>query len=100
MTTSVTSPDDRIERIRRIISLIGFCAIAVTLAGGLVLSLAGQPAASRQVYTVAAGLLLAMPISGVVAALLEEVIRRDWWFAAAALGVLLLIGYRLLELVA
>ena len=73
--------------------------LAVCLAAGLVLSLTGRPALATSLFTVAAAVLVLMPLSGVVAVLAEEVSRRDWWFAAIAIGVLALIATNLRKLV-
>jgi drug/metabolite transporter (DMT)-like permease len=97
--TSATTTDTRIERIRRTVSFINLGAIAAALAGGLALSVAGQHATAVRVYTLASALLLVTPVTGVVAALIEEISRRDWLFATAALGVLVLIAYQLFALV-
>ena len=99
MTTTPESSGS-IERTRRIVSVGGLWTIVVCLVAGLALSLAGQPARAVEVFTVAAALLLTLPIAGVIAVFAEEVRRRDWIFAAAAFGVILLVGYRLIMLIA
>ena len=96
MTTSPSPPDSGIERIRRFGSIGALSIIVAGLVAGLTLSLAGQRQASVTAYAVAVALMLVLPVTGVIAAFFTEVRRRDWWFAAASLGVLLLIGYRLL----
>ena len=95
MTTSTPHPDSGIERIRRFGSIGALSIIVAGLVAGLTLSLAGQRQASVTAYSIAMALLLMLPVTGVIAVLFTEVRRRDWWFAAAALGVLLLLGYRL-----
>ena len=95
MTTSVPPPDSGIERIRRVGSIGVLSIIVAGLVAGLTLSLAGQRRASATAYTIAVALMLVLPVTGVIAVFVTEVRRRDWWFAAAALGVLTLIGYRL-----
>jgi hypothetical protein len=89
---------DRIDRIRRLVSLAGLTAIAVSLACGLASSIAGIEWLSVRAFTAAAALLVLMPIGSVIAVCAVEIARRDWWFVSAALGVLLLIGYRLIAL--
>jgi hypothetical protein len=100
MTPASASRDRAIETTRRIVSHIALWIIIAGLVGGLVLSLAGQPPASVTAYKIAAVVMLVLPVTGVIAVLFEEIKRRDWWFAAAALGVIVLIAYRLLELFA
>ena len=95
MTTSATPRDSRIERIRHFGSLVALMIIVAGLVAGLTFSAAGQRQASLTAYTIAGALMLVLPVTGVVAALFTESRRRDWWFAAAALGVLLLIAYQL-----
>jgi hypothetical protein len=85
----------RIERIRRLVSIVGLTAIAVCLASGLVSSIAGIDWLAARAFIAAAAVLVLMPIGSVIAVFIVEIARRDWWFASAALGVLLLIGYRL-----
>lgn len=97
MTTSPSPPDSGIERTRRFGSIGALSIIVAGLVAGLTLSLAGQRQASATAYSIAMALMLMLPVTGVIAVLFTEVRRRDWWFAAAALGVVLLIGYQMLE---
>jgi hypothetical protein len=90
---------DRVEQARRLASIAGLCAIAASLTIGLAASLAGGDAIASRAFTIAAVLLVVMPMVSVLAVLAVEIVRRDWWFAAAACGVIALIGYRLLTLV-
>ena len=97
-----TTPESRgpIERTRRMVSVGGLWTIVVSLVAGLALSLAGQHATAVTVFTLASALLLTLPVTGVIAVFAEEIARRDWLFAAAAFGLLVLVGYRLIMLIA
>jgi hypothetical protein len=88
-----------IERARRAISQTGLIAIVVCLAAGLALSMTGRADLASALFALAAAVLVFMPLTGVVAVLAEEVDRRDWWFAAIAAGVLMLIVLNLRKLV-
>jgi len=96
MTQSRTR-SDAIERTRRAISVAGFTAIVSCLLVGLALAAAEHPFAAG-VFTVAASLLVAMPLTGVTAVVAVEIRRRDWGFAAIGVAVLLLIAWNLRKL--
>lgn len=93
------TPDGRIESIRVVVARVGFAAIAMLLAGGVVATLAGAGDMAGRALAAAIGLLTLMPLTGVAALLAEEVRRGDWPFVAAAVVVLGLIAWNLSGLV-
>ncbi len=80
------------ERRVRSLSLAGLLIAAATLAAGLILSWIGADTA-RAVLLTGITALVIMPVITVVSALAEEIRRRDWAFAAAALAVLAILAY-------
>jgi hypothetical protein len=88
-------PQGRVESLRVAVARIGFACTVVLLAVGLGLWLAGYRDASGVSLAAAVGLLVAMPVTGVIALLVEELTRREWVFAGAAALVLLLLAYNL-----
>jgi drug/metabolite transporter (DMT)-like permease len=82
------------ERVRRT-AAIGLAMCVAALAAGLVLAFAGAPSA-RAVLLAGLGGLVVLPIANVVAALVEEIDRRDWAFAAVAVAVLAILVYNVL----
>jgi uncharacterized membrane protein len=89
----VSAPaEGRFERRVRLLAIAGGSVAVSALSAGLVLSWAGADA-SR--FLLLAGLcaLVIMPVLNVIIALTEEVRRRDWLFAYAALAVLAILIY-------
>lgn len=89
-------PNSRVERARCVISRVALVSATGLLALGVVLAEAGQ-AEYPFVLQTACAILLAVPILNAVAALLEEIGRRDWPFVAAGLLVLGLVAYSVIE---
>jgi hypothetical protein len=89
-------PDSRVERARCWISRGLLVGASVLLALGVVLSELRQPGSVRILETACAFLLL-VPILNAVAALLEEIGRREWSFVGAALLVLALVAYSVIQ---
>jgi hypothetical protein len=75
---------DAVRRIARGGVSIGGAA----LVAGLAASVAGWADASRTCLIAGLGVFVALPVVNVVAALVEEIRRREWLFLAAALAVL------------
>ena len=80
------------ERRVRFLSLAGAGVALTALSVGLVLSWIGSEAARTLLLTGIAALVI-MPVINVLAALAEEIRRRDWAFVAAALAVLAILAY-------
>jgi hypothetical protein len=89
-------PNSRVERARCVISRVALVAATCLLTLGVVLAQMGQ-AGYPSVLQTACAILLAVPILNAIAALLEEVGRRDWPFVAAGLLVLGLVAYSVIE---
>ena len=90
-------PNSAVERARHHISLWALGLATCLFTVGIVLAEIGRPAASRLVLESGVAILLAIPILNAIAALLEEVGRRDWPFVAAGILVLGLVAYGVLE---
>jgi hypothetical protein len=90
-------PDSAVERARCLISRFALGIATGLFAPGIVLAEAGRPAASLVVLQSGAAILLAIPILNAIAALLEEIGRRDWPFVAAGALVIGLVAYSVLE---
>jgi uncharacterized membrane protein len=89
-------PDSQVERARCWISRAAVIVATILLVVGV--GLAGlHQAGSVGVLETACAILLAVPILNAIAALLEEIGRRDWPFVAAAVLVLSLVAYSVLE---
>ena len=82
-----------IDSARQLASRAGLFLIAALFIAGLGLWAAGAAGYSTRVLLAACGLLVAMPIVALLAALAEEVRRRDWPFVCAAGVVVLLVAY-------
>ncbi len=82
-----------IWRLRRLISRVALAAATSLLVAGLGLVALGYDAASVTSLGWACALLVFVPTLNVLAVLAQEIRARDWPFAAAALAVVLLIGY-------
>jgi hypothetical protein len=93
-----TSGSGVIESIRIAAARLGLLAISALLAVGLVLWAFERLSASTQAIQAATLVLVALPMTGVVALCLEELRRRDWAFAAAALLVIGMLGWSLFRL--
>lgn len=95
MTTTDRKPDDQVESLRVFVARTGFVVILVLLVSGV---LASRLAAGfeRTLLSAAIALLTVMPVTSVLALFVEEMRRRDWPLAAAALVVLVLLGVSLL----
>ena len=89
-------PNSRVERARYVISRGTLVAVISLLVAGVVLAEA-RHASSLALLETACALLLAVPILNAVAAVLEEIGRRDWPFVGAGLLVLSLVAYSVLE---
>ena len=89
-------PNSRVERARFLMSRAILVAAIGLLVVGVVLAEAGQPGSLRVLET-ACALLLAVPVLNAIAALLEEIGRRDWPFVGAVLLVLALVAYSVIE---
>ena len=79
-------------RIHRFVGGSGYIAIWSGLAGGTALYLLNQPRLSQYVLAATFGVLIAMPIVNLIAALAEEARRRDWVFVGLAAAVLALVA--------
>ena len=79
-------------RIYRFVGGLGYIAIWSGLAGGTALYLLSQPRLSQSVLAATFGVLIALPIVNVIAALAEEARRRDWVFVGLAAAVLALVA--------
>lgn len=86
-----------IERARRTIDQVGFVIGVAGLLLGVAVYFLGYRTGAAQVFAAALAVLLAMPIKNVVAALADEVRRRDWWFALLAVGVLVELAYSVVD---
>ena len=82
----------RFERRVRLLAIAGASVAVSSLSAGLVLSWAGADA-SRVLLLAGLCALVIMPVMNVIIALTEEVRRRDWLFAYAALAVLAILIY-------
>ena len=86
-----------IERLRRLVGRAGFAVAAAGLITGVALFVLGRQTASARVFELTIAVLLAMPVKNVVAVLADEVRRRDWWFGLLAAGVLVELGFSVLD---
>jgi cytochrome bd-type quinol oxidase subunit 2 len=89
-------PDSPVERARSILSRTAVVVASVLLAVGVGMSEMHQPGYVG-VLESACAILLAVPVLNAIAALLEEIGRRDWPFVWAALLVLALVAYSVVE---
>ena len=89
-------PNSRVERARFLMSRAVLVAAICLLAIRILLAEAGQ-ASSLPVLETACAFLLAVPILNAIAALLEEIGRREWPFVGAVLLVLALVAYSVVE---
>jgi uncharacterized membrane protein len=80
---------DAVRRIARWGLSIGGAALVT----GLIASLAGWADASRVCLVGGLGIIVALPVVNVVAALVEEIRRREWVFLAVAIAVLVVLIY-------
>jgi len=85
-----------VERARCWISRAALVAATILLAVGVGLAEMHQTS-SVAVLKTACAILLAVPILNAIAALLEEIGRREWPFVGAALLVLGLVAYSVLD---
>jgi uncharacterized membrane protein len=85
------------ERTRHAISRVALAVATVLLMAGLTLGELGLSRESVVVLGSACAILMATPVLNVVSALLEEIRRREWPFVAAAILVLALLAYSVLE---
>ena len=90
-----TRPEATIETWRAAVARAGFVIIVVLLSAGLALAVAGEGLGATLLVS-AIALLACMPVTNVIALLVEEVRRREWRFAAAAVLVLTLLALGLL----
>ena len=89
-------PNSRIERARCWISRAALVVATILLAIGVGLTEMHQ-SGSVTVLQPACAILLMVPILNAIAAVLEEIGRRDWPFVGAGLLVLSLVAYSVLE---
>jgi hypothetical protein len=89
-------PDSPVERARSALSRIAIVVAMVLLIVGVGMSEMRQPGYVR-VLESACAILLAVPVLNAIAALLEEIGRREWPFVGAALLVLALVAYSVVE---
>jgi uncharacterized membrane protein len=82
--------EDRLRTTAR----LGLTVSVATLTAGLVLAALGAAAALGVLLVGLAGLVV-LPVVNVVEAVAEEVRRRDWAFAGAALAVLAILAYNI-----
>jgi hypothetical protein len=82
------------ERVR-LTAVVGLTACVVVLAVGLALAFADVPAARGLLAAGIVGVTV-LPVVNVVAGLVEEVRKRDWAFAIAAIAVLAVLAYNVL----
>ena len=87
-----TSPPGVSFRIHRFVGASGYVAIWSGLAGGTALYLFNQALLSKYVLAATFGVLVALPIVNVIAALAEEARRRDWVFVGLAGALLALVA--------
>ena len=89
-------PNSWVEFVRCWISRAALVAATILLAIGVGLTEWHQ-SGSVAVLETACAILLAVPILNAIAAVLEEIGRRDWPFVGAGLLVLSLVAYSVLE---
>jgi hypothetical protein len=82
------------ERVRRT-AVVGLTACVVVFAVGLALAFADVPA-SRGLLAAGIVGITVLPVVNVVAGLVEEIRKRDWAFAIAAIAVLAILAYNVL----
>jgi uncharacterized membrane protein len=80
---------DAVRGIARLGLSLGGAALVV----GLLTSVAGWTGVSRNCLVAGLGVIVALPVVNVVAALVEELRRREWVFLAAAIAVLGILVY-------
>lgn len=90
-------PDSVVERARRLISRFALGLAMCLLAAGLIVFETGRTELSLAILKSGAALLLAIPVLNAIAAVLEEIGRRDWPFVAAGLLVIGLVAYSVVE---
>lgn len=90
-------PDSVVERARCLISRFALGLATCLLAVGVVLAEAGRPPESLVVLQSGVAVLLAIPVLNAIAALLEEIGRRDWPFVAAGIIVIGLVAYSVID---
>ncbi len=90
-------PDSPVERARSNVSRAALGVASVLLGVGVILGEAGSSTTSLATLEFGIGILLVIPILNAIAALLEEIGRRDWPFVAAGLLVMSLVAYSVLE---
>lgn len=89
--------DSDVERVRRFIGRVGFVVGVSALFTAVVLFSLGNRTVPAYLFPFALGVLLAMPVKNVFAVLADEVLRRDWWFALLAVGVLAELAFSILD---
>ncbi|HYN09212.1 MAG TPA: hypothetical protein VES67_17655 [Vicinamibacterales bacterium] len=89
--------DSVVERARCLFSRVALGVAICLLAAGVVLAEVGRPTESLVVLESGAVILLAIPILNAIAALLEEIGRRDWPFVAAGALVIGLVAYSVID---
>jgi hypothetical protein len=90
-------PDSVVERARHLISRSALGVATCLLAAGIVLAEVGRPTESLVILQSGVVILLAIPVLNAIAALLEEIGRRDWPFVAAGCLVIGLVAYSVLQ---
>jgi uncharacterized membrane protein len=77
----------------RLIARWGLSIGGAALVVGLVASVAGWTGVSRVSLLTGLGVIVTLPVVNVVAALVEEIRRREWVFLTAAIVVLAILIY-------
>jgi len=85
------------EHTRHVISRVALTVATVLLIAGLTLGELGLSRESVVVLGSGCAILLVTPVLNVVSALLAEIRRREWPFVAAAILVLALLAYSVVE---
>ena len=86
-----------IERLQRRIGQAGYVLVVVGLGGGTVLYLMDYGALSRTVLAATLVVLLVLPVVNVLAAVVEEILQREWLYVVFACVVLVLLGVAILR---
>lgn len=83
--------------LQRAIGRGGFLLAVIGLGAGSALFLLHQAALATPVFAATFAVLITLPFVNVVGVLVEEVRRRDWFFAGLAAAVLALLLYSVID---